>query len=120
MVYNYRKVSRRAVPLNSTTFYYFDPSTRVKEKLELCANTNVSFPAFLLTYHIVMWWGGSAFESFGRDMSHHLTQKLTRNGQTDTFVKTAILSGAFLMKQIESLSFSIDSVQQTDPAVYAY
>lgn len=24
------------------------------------------------------------------------------------------------MKQIESLSFSIDSVQQTDPAVYAY
>lgn len=32
MVYNYRKVSRRAVPLNSTTFYNFDPSTRVGKK----------------------------------------------------------------------------------------
>lgn len=58
MVYNYRKVSRRAVPLNSTTFYNFDPSTRVEKKMELCMKTNVSFPAFLLTYHIVMWGGG--------------------------------------------------------------
>lgn len=76
---------------------------------------NVSFPAFLLTYYIVT--GVSAFESsssdaktkFGMDKLSPLSKLLF-----------GLLSGVLLIKQIESLSFSIDSVQQTDPTVYAY
>lgn len=49
---------------------------------------NASFPAFLLTYHIVT--EVSAFENIRGAVSHHPTPKQIQNGQTITFVKTAI------------------------------
>lgn len=66
----------------------FDPSTREK-KLEPYANANVSFPPFLLTYHIVM--GGVRLLKALAETCHIIWRnKQTQNGQTITFVKTVI------------------------------
>lgn len=85
------------------------------------ADTIVSFPRFSLNISHC----GSGF-CFWKHSQRYVTSSDVKNkfGMDKLSLLSKLLfrllSGVFLIKQIESLSFSIDSVQQTDPTVCAY
>lgn len=99
----------------------FDPSTKKAKKMEVCAVTNVSFSH----YSLKVSHCGSSF-CFKKPSRRYVTSFDVKNkfGMDKLSLLSKLLfellSGVFLLKQIESLSFSIDSIQQTESTVCAY